>query len=236
MSTTVVAVIAAVTSLAAAITTVLLGAMFERRRHAEQREHERQDHADRYSQPLLAAASSLASRLGNATPQQVREFSTTGGERYRSYLIHETLYRVARYLCWVHIITREIRALDLGNEDRNRELVKRIASVQHAISNRDGDLTFMLLGGEQAAIGELMVERDGSDSEPRCMSYVTFTERFDIDKRFHRWFDSLLTDLTAFAADPSHGGERLERIRAALNRLIELLDPKQIWVPFRDSD
>lgn len=236
MSSNLVAVLAAITSLTAALATVLLGAYFEHRRQRAHRENTRQDVADRYSQPLMASASALASRLGNATTGQIREFTTTEGERgdrYRDYLLHETLYRLARYLCWVHIISRELRVLDLGNQERNRELVLRVATVQREMSRRDIDLTFMLLGGEQAALGELMAERDGPDGEPRCMSYVTFRERVDSDPGFRRWFEPLIQDIASLATGPERGAARLAAVRAALMELVEVLDPEHIWVPFR---
>lgn len=92
----VVAVIAAITSVAGALASVFVRAQFERSRQRAQRRQDRQDLADRYSQPLLAAASSLTLAIGNADPREVQAFS------------------------------------------------------------RDGDQAFMLLGGEQWALGELM--------------------------------------------------------------------------------
>ncbi|MGW5647976.1 hypothetical protein [Saccharopolyspora sp. NPDC003762] len=231
-------VIAALTSVVGAIVTALLGARFERRRHLEQRKQERQDHTDRYSGPLLAAASSLASRLRNVMDtDQINEFTSVDDQRSRRYLdyaVNETLYRIGRYLCWVHIISREIRVLDLGNEERNRELVLRLGAVQHAISSRDGDLTFMLLGGEQWALGELMVDPDHPAEDPRCISYVRFADHLD-DPRFARWFQSLKQDIATYLQNPAQAKPRLIAITKALDDLVALLDPRGIWAPFDES-
>ncbi|TKG73190.1 MULTISPECIES: hypothetical protein [Prauserella] len=232
------AVIAALTSVSGALVTVVLGARFERRRLLEQRRQERRDHTDRYSGPLLAAASSLASRLRNVMdPEQVKEFSSEDeqrGQRYLGYAINETLYRIGRYLCWVHITSRHVRVLDMGNEERNRQLVRRLAAVQRAISSRDGDLTFMLLGGEQWALGELMVDPDRPADDPGCISYVKFVDRLD-DPKFARWFQSLKQDIAAYISDLERARPRLTAITEALDDLILLLDPRGIWVPFDES-
>lgn len=232
------AVIAALTSVAGAVVTVLLGARFERRRHLDQRQQERQEHTDRYSGPLLAAAGSLASRLRNVIdPRQIDEFTSADdqrSQRYFDYAVNETLYRIGRYLCWVHIVSREIRVLDLGNEERNRELVLRLGAVQHAISSRDDDLTFMLLGGEQWALGELMVDPDRPTDDPRCISYVRFVDRLD-DPRFAHWFQPLKQDIAAYLQNPGRALPRLTAITKALDDLVTLLDPRAIWVPFNES-
>lgn len=231
-----VAVLAAATSLAAAATTVILGARFERRRLLEQRDYARRQAADRYAQPLLAAANSLASRIGNATPDQVGELAMVEGdrgERYAAYLRYDTLYRLGRYLCWTHIIYREVRGLDLGDRRRNHELAARMADVGSAMNDRRIAPLFVLLGGEQDAIGELMLEhRD--DGEPRCMSYVSFERRMLTgEPDLMRWFGPLLKDLEIYLKTPELGDARLEVLGSALNSLIEVLDPEGVWTPLR---
>src|SRR5690606_651049 len=73
------AVAAALASIAGAGATAVSGARFERRRQREQRQWERHDRTDWYSGPLLAAASSLSSRLCNAVDtDQIAE--STGGD------------------------------------------------------------------------------------------------------------------------------------------------------------
>lgn len=258
MSTTV-AVIAAITSLAGAIATVVLGAVFERRRHVEQHELERrrlveqhelerqddaaqraqkrQDRTDRYSQPLMDAAQALASRIGNALDErQVNEFRDAEAryaERYARDMRYESLYRYARFICWMHIVIGEIRVLDLGNERRNEALVKKLSKVGQALSERNGQL-FLLLGGEQRTIGELMVESDEQGGR-RCISSIEFKRRIDRDRDFIEAFTPLSADLMAYVGDPSKGRGRLEKTRAALEELIRLLDPREIWDALRTS-
>ncbi|MGH3357920.1 MAG: hypothetical protein ACRDO7_03895 [Nocardioidaceae bacterium] len=222
---------------------MVLGAVFDRRRRDSERDQARQDRAERYSQPLMAAASSLAARLGNAMDvKQVEEFAGRRkhyAARFEDYMVYETLYRLARYLCWVHLVTRELRVLDLGNRERNRDLVTRIADVQAAMNRRsddlDQELPFLLLGGEQSTLAELMIERDLPDGEPRCMSYVTFRTRLQ-DESFRQWFEPLLHDIRAHPTAPMKGGQRLKAVETALYALIDVLDPDRIWIPFQEAD
>lgn len=131
--------------------------------------------------------------------------------------------------------------LDLGNEARNRELVLRLGAVQHAISRRGGDLTFMLLGGEQWALGELMVAAVRPADDLRCISYVEFVisyvefvDRLE-EPRFDRWFQSLKQDIATYLSDPEAAQPQLTAIATALDELVALLDPRGIWVPFDEN-
>ena len=81
----------------------------------------------RYREPLLAAAYNLQSRLYNIVDQSYLDYYLRCGdpdqERYaRDY----TVYVLAEYLCWAEIIRRDMRFLDLGSEEGNRELVRKL--------------------------------------------------------------------------------------------------------------
>ncbi|MFC4002647.1 hypothetical protein ACFS2C_04045 [Prauserella oleivorans] len=233
-----VSVVAATISVAGALVTLLLGALIESGRRRAQRREARRDLASTYSEPLLQAAASLASRLGNAEIGQITEFGSRLPERFRDYAVYESMYRFARYLCWVQIIASEVHFLDLGTRRRNRRLVEHLAAVQVVISDRHtyGNLAFQLLGGEQWALGSLLVEpvRDGN-GRSRCMSYVEFRRRLGSDPEFRRWFEPLERDLNDLLDGRRDGRERLDALEAQLRRLIRFLDPARVWAPFDDA-
>lgn len=80
-------VIAAIVSVAGAVATVLLGAVFEHRRKRPQLRHI----ASRYSVPLLQATHGLLSRLENVAQfKQIEEFATLP-QRFRDYARYETV-------------------------------------------------------------------------------------------------------------------------------------------------
>lgn len=224
---------ASVVSVVGAVATVVLGTVFERRRTRVQRRARLRHLASRYSVPLLQAAHSLRTRLGNTVVEQIKEFRE-GPHRFRDYARYDTLYRVARYLCIVQIMWREVDFLDLGRRKRNRELIKRLAAVGTALSDR-GLGAFLILGGEQRAIGELMIDPDGpADGPPQCLTYPRFRDRIRDDVHFVGWFKPLLDDIdTLLAAEAVP--PRLERVVAALDELIEFLDKRKVALPWAES-
>lgn len=232
------AVVAALLSVGGAVVTAVLGARFEHRRQLEQRRRERQDLTDRYSAPLLHAAASLSSRLREVgRPEVIAEFTRAEGphaRRFAEYGVNETLYRIGRYLCWAHVVSREIRGLELGDVRRTRSLILRLTAVRQAASSREGDRTFMLLGGEQDAIGEVMLDPERPAGDPACIGYVTFVERLD-DPPFARWFEPLKQDVVAYVQSPDAARLRLRAILEALDELIKLLDPDDVWLPLLES-
>lgn len=136
MNVDTVSLISAIVSVTGAVVTVTLGGLFEWRRRRSDREQARSDLVRRYRDPVLQAASSLASRLRNAilmfSGEQVHQ-AAPGTARQDEYNRFESLYRLAAYLGWVDILFREVHFLDLGSQRRNRKLVQRLVDVQIAI-------------------------------------------------------------------------------------------------------
>ncbi|SDK86948.1 hypothetical protein SAMN04488074_107338 [Lentzea albidocapillata subsp. violacea] len=228
MGTNVVPVLAAAVSVTGAVVTVLLGAILERRRSRTQRRVRLRHVASRYSVPLLQAAHSLRARLGNTVAEQISEFRE-GPDRFGDYARYESLYRLARYLCIVQIMWREVDFLDFGRRRHNRELIKRLVAVGGALSDRTTG-RLLVLGGEQRALGDLMIDPDGP---PRCLTYPQFRDRMR-DERFAAWFQPLLDDIDAVV-----GGEpvpaRHAHVVKALGELTEFLDRRRIGMPWGDE-
>lgn len=226
-------VLAAAVSVGGAIVTAVLGTVFERRRTRAQRRARLRHLASRYNVPLLQAAHALRARLGNTVAGQIMEFRE-GPDRFQDYARYETLYRLARYLCVVQIMWREVDFLDLGRRKHNRELIKRLTAVGNTLSNR-GLGSFVILGGEQRAIGDLMVDPDGpEDGPPQCLSYPAFRDRTREDTHFAAWFKPLLDDIDALLAT-EEVPPRLDRTAAALDDLIAFLDKRKIGLPWAEG-
>lgn len=227
-------VLAAVVSVAGAVVTVVLGAVFERRRARAHRRARLRHLASRYSVPLLQAAHSLRGRLGNTVPEQIEEFRE-GSDRFRDYARYETLYRLAHYLCIVQIMWREVDFLDLGRRRHNRELIRRLVAVGSALGNRELG-SFLVLGGEQRAIGDLMVDPGGpKDAPPQCLTYPRFRDRLREDAHFAGWFKPLLDDVDAVLASATIP-PRLAQVAAALDELISFLDTRKVGLPWAEAE
>ncbi|MBC6447391.1 hypothetical protein [Actinokineospora xionganensis] len=226
-------VLAAAVSVGGAVVTAVLGTVFERRRTRAQRRARLRHLASRYNVPLLQAAHTLRVRLGNTVAGQIKEFRE-GSERFQDYARYETLYRLARYLCIVQIMWREVDFLDLGRRKHNRELIKRLTAVGTTLSDR-GLGTFLILGGEQRAIGDLMIDPDSpADGPPQCVSFPVFRDRMRDDTRFAAWFKPLLDDIDTLLAT-EQVPPRLDRTAAALDDLTDFLDKRKIGLPWADA-
>lgn len=228
--------LAAAISVTGAVVTVGLGAWFEHRRSSTRRRAQLRHRASRYNETLMQAASSVRARLGNVNHlNELPQFRDSA--RFRDYARYESLYRIARLLGVMHILVREVHFLDLGNRRRNRELVERLGAVRGVLNDYfTGDLRFLILGGEQEAVGELMIDTaDTGDGPPRCISYPVFRDRLDDDPRFARWLNPILADIDAVI----ESGERPHRfgdVEQALDKLIGFLDKRRVWQPWNVTE
>ncbi|WP_199434708.1 hypothetical protein [Qaidamihabitans albus] len=230
-----VSVISAILSVAGAVVTVTLGGLFEWRRRRADRELARRDLVSRYRDPLLQSAALLAARLRIAidlfSGRPVHQ-AAPGTKRQEDYNRYESLYRLAAYLGWVQILRQEAHFLDLGSRRRSRHLMRRLADVRAALSGHaeeGGTDVFFLLGGEQQAIGELMVDPDSPD-RPRCLGYVAFRRKYRDDPEFMEWFSPLAEEIDTLVKRPQEAVIRLTTIHNALIELIIFLDPRRVWI------
>ena len=228
-------VISAVVSVSGAVATVTLGALFEWRRRRADREQARLDLVSRYRDPLLQSAALLASRLRIAielfSGKPVHQ-AAPGTRRQEDYNRYESLYRLAAYLGWVQILHREAHFLDLGSRTRNRRLIRHLGNVKAALRGHidEGDpRMFVLLGGEQQAVGELMIDPDSPD-RPRCLGYVVFCRKYRDDPEFAEWFSPLVDEINKLIRNPEAAAVRLNTVHNALIDLITFLDPARVWI------
>lgn len=228
-----VSLISAIVSLAGAVTTGVLGGVFEWRRRRADREQARRDLVSRFGDPLVQASVQLAWRLRNAIDlfagKPVKQ-TPLGADRQDDYNLYETLYRLGAFLCWVEILHRDAHFLDLGNRRRNRRFLHRLAAADSAIAGGTGPgEPFVLLGGERRAIGEVMI---APDTDPaRCLGYVQFRNRYESDEEFRRWFAPAVDQLKALIENkPAGAAPRLAHAHNALIELVDFLDPRKAWI------
>lgn len=200
-------------------------------RHRESKAEQAQEVLSRYREPLLLAAFNLQTRLHNAV----------GGDYLPRYLRHEdsderryardyTVYVLAEYLCWVEIIRRELRFLDLGDDESNRTFNRHLMAVGKMFSTMRFPQHFRLFKGQQRAIGELVMVA-GANGRSDSMTYPAFCSRLDNDAEFGRWFARLRSDVDEVVAHDRAGNERLLRAQHALIDLIDFLDPSHARIP-----
>lgn len=216
----VVAVIALVGSIAAA------GLSLYGQVHAQEvaARHEAEDVLARYQAPLASAAYELQGRLYNIVALGfLGKYFANGDEAQRTYAVENTLYVVAQYLGWTEILRREIQFLSFADTVRTRAVAERQQHVVELFQSDDPDLgrPFLIWRGEQRAIGERMIERDGD--RLHCLGYAAFLDRDEA--AFGRWLGRLERDIAEIATTRN---ARLAKLQHGLVDLIRELDPERV--------
>jgi hypothetical protein len=182
----------------------------------------------RYREPLLKAAFDLQSRIYNIVGQAfLVDFFVRGSTAEQEYALRNTLFVFAEYLGWAEILRRDVQFLDLGDVERNRQLVDRLDVVSEILadSRTIKDPAFRLFKGQQRALGEVMIEpAENSSSRDRCIGYAGFVTRLETEPAFARWFEQLAEDVQRSPEDPEAHVERLVPLQHALIDLINFLD------------
>lgn len=162
----IVAIGSAALSILAAVISGVMAQRSRRLEHELQQEQHRATKAEkteeiisRYREPLLLAANSLQSRLFNGLAlDYLPKYLHCGDPDEERYARDFTVYTVAEYFCWVEVIRRELRFLDLGSEDRTREFNRHLETVSHVFGTTNIEQEhFRIFRGRQRAIGELMM-------------------------------------------------------------------------------
>ena len=199
-------------------------------RHLQSKTEKTEEIISRYREPLLLAANSLQSRFHNAVGgDYLHKFLHCGDPEQERYARDFTVYAIAEYLCWVEIIRRDLRFLDLGSEERSREFNRHLEGVSWVFLDIHEHLQpqFRLFRGQQRAIGELMMVTTSSGNTD-CMTYPAFVSKLDNDPEFAKWFKRLRQDVDMFLTHDWQGNIRQVHVQWALIDLIDFLDPNRI--------
>jgi hypothetical protein len=182
----------------------------------------------KFREPLVDAAYELQSRLYNIIQLDfLRRYYLDGEEAEREYAIENTVYVVAQYFAWVEILRHEIQFLNFSELERTRAVADRLRAVVHAFQSDDPALgnEFRLWRGEQRAIGERMMVRNGD--VVTCRGYAAFVERED--RTLTRFLARVRTDLAAMAA--TGPPPRVHELQRMLVALVRELDPHGVRYP-----
>lgn len=246
----VVAVVSAVVALVGAVVAGIMTTWsaqrtrrYESLLEAQQRALSKAEQAEavlsRYREPLLAAAHNLSSRLYNIVElSYLAVYLHCGEPDQERYARDYSVYVLAEYLCWAEIIRRDMRFLDLGSVEGNRELVRKLNAIHSAIAHESAPRAFRLFRGEQRAIGELMMipTDDPGSARHQSMGYVQFCARLSDDAAFAKWFQRLRDDVDEIAEAEQSEHSRLIVMPNRLMDLIEFLDPDCSRVPANRRD
>lgn len=243
-----ISIISAVLSLAGAVAISLLGARANRRQlergaeieaqgEARRKVEQREDLMSRIRDPLLQAAFDLQMRIFNiAALGFLPVYMLNGTGRERAYAMRSTVFVFAQYLCWVEIVRRGVRFLDLGNSQDSREFVDCFYKGDGILSTDSfpGPL-FRVFRADQRAIGEIMIEAS-ADDELACIGYAEFCARLDADASFAEWLADLSGSVDGLSKTAEHAHPRLVALQHNLIDLIGLLDPHGTRFPERHRD
>ena len=206
-----------------------------------------------FRDPLLAAAFDLQSRLYNIVLLRFLErYWLQGTEEEREYALWSTLWLFGQYVGWVEIIRRELQFLDLGSNERNRVLQRRIGDITEALASDATSETFVMYRSEQRGVGEFMVsEQEDKDARPVCLNYSRFVTELEkamatvgkdpaagrtTQPPHAAWAIRFRGDLDD-AAEYGEDGADVDRLIAVQRRLIDLidhLDPDRVRYPDLD--
>lgn len=223
-----VALVSAAVSVWGGTRTTRLSAQLKDVQRAEARRAEREKTTARYREPLARAAYDLQSRLYNILEQNLLSYVHTGDDRERSYVVDNTAFLLAQYFAWTEIVRRDIQYIDLGLDEETR----RLARLQDDISSvcqmdRLGRI-FRVFAGEQRALGERMIVRDGR-RRLECLGYAAYLEH--IARGSDLLTDRLREDVRAMSARPDEARPRLVTMQHALIDLLAFLDPRFVRFP-----
>jgi hypothetical protein len=224
--------IASLTSLAVAVGGIPLNYLIAKRLRREQG----LDMMSHYRDPLLQAAADLRSRLLTILAEDfLGRFFVNGKDAQKIYAIRHTLFVFAEFLCWMEILRQGVSFLDLGDDARNRKLMKHITVIRRVMFDNQMDPLFSVVMGYQRALGEVMIRPDDPSRvrDRQCIGYAEFCSRLETDSTFARWFDGLAADIPELARRKVVRTDRLVALEGAVVDLIDFLDPDNVRYPLR---
>jgi hypothetical protein len=213
-------------------------ALIEAQQKAQSKAEQAEAVLSRYREPLLVAAQNLHSRLYTMVEHNVLAAQLHSDDpELEHYARNYTIYVLAEYLCWAEIVRRDMRFLDLGGDEGNREFVRLLEINQLALSDEEFPSALRLFRGQQRAIGELMMISTGgpSSAQYESLGYVQFCARLEDDPVFAKWFARLRGGVDQLANTQAERS-RVVSLQNGLVDLIEFLDPQRLRLPARLRD
>jgi hypothetical protein len=172
---------------------------------------------------LARAAYDLQSRLWNIIKGGfVKPYLESGTDREKKYVIDNTVYVIAQFFCWVEIVRKEIRYIDLGKEKDTRSIQGLQDDITGLWQSDKSPPKFRIWAGEQRAIGEALIKED--DKGPYCIGYYAFISKFP--EGSNEFIDELRKDVASLKLGIDKAVPRLKLVQHKLISLLDLLDPR----------
>jgi hypothetical protein len=226
----VVAMVSAGLTLRGQVRTAQLESELEGLRLAEQRRFEAEQTTARYREPLARAAYDLQSRLYNILQPEkkfLHWYYEKGDERERSYAVDNTTFLIAQYFGWTEAIRRDIQYINLGQDEKTRQLARLQDNIYSLFQTDRFNRIFRVFAGEQRAIGERMLINGPRGLE--CLGYAAFLDH--VVKGGDPLIEGLRADVPAASQQLEAVRGRLVALQHALIELLEFLDPKHVRFP-----
>ena len=204
---------------------------------------------DKYSRPILLAASDLQDRLWHLTQREATSSSilleadidqekSPRWTMTRKHYLASTLFLFARYFAWVEILRQEVQFLEFGLQDKQnetRQFFEKLKSVDRILSsteiqNDEIETDRQIFQLQQALIGQLMIKQ--GQNGVSCINFAEFVENFD-SKFENRDEFIILENLIMQAVSRNVKDFCLSRCCLLNNKLVEmvnLLDPEGLFV------
>jgi hypothetical protein len=183
---------------------------------------QREQEMSKLREPLARAAFDLQSRIYNIMRQElVGVYLVKGDEREKHYVINSTAFLIGQYLCWTEMVRREIQYIDLGGNDKTRQLQMLQDELQGIWTRDDLPKPLRIFSGEQRELGEALIEN--SVRGPECLGYGAFLTKYA--KGVNPVIDDLKDDVASLGNTLDSAKPRLEKVQHALVDLLALLDP-----------
>jgi len=200
----------------------------QKERDQRKEEQETEKIVSKFRDPLIHATYDLQSRIFNILEQSfLKNFFTEGSDREKEYSVENTVFLVAQFLGWTELVRQEIQFIDLKSDEETQKLRSLQDELYSQFQTDRCGKGFRLFAGEQRAVGELMINREGALL--RCIGFAEFFKNRNPDIDY--WLDSLREDVKKMANDIEPFKKRLNNIQHALIDLLEFLDQNYIYFP-----
>ncbi|WP_407157681.1 hypothetical protein [Bradyrhizobium sp. STM 3557] len=184
----------------------------------------------RWSNPIPSAVTDLKNRLENILDHQgylalspkVRQRVNPQWSIQYDYFFPSTIYLFSRYFCWTGLLEEKLSFELFDKEDDKEAFFARMREVNRNLSGFPLDQLQDIKSEEDSQIFNLQQRSMGetlrSKSEPRCISYSEFLERWS-EPNFRKSFEPLTTFIEGIEPSRQRPWKRLELMREALSEL-----------------
>lgn len=178
---------------------------------------------DRIQNPMMVAAYDLQSRIYNIIGLCFLDrFYDAGSDRQRTYVIENTTFLVAQYLCWSELVRREVQGSGYASDFINHRAITQQDVINGRFGNDADHPCLMIFAGEQRAIGEALITHGPHGLE--CMGYRQFLSERGVGTE--PLLDAVRLDVERLSRCRGEAMDRLKALHDGLISYLEYVDPE----------